>query len=290
MKVIPFTIPVAMENAVIVQEDRLSCFYPHLHRHNETQITWIQKGEGTLIAGNYMQPFRDNEIYIIGANQPHVFKSDARYFDKRRKQSVQSLTLFFNPAGFFKPLLELPEMKAIRKFTGMTTYGLRLKGSSKENIRKEMLAVSQSKHALRLAAFLQLLHTMSGIKDWERLSSGVIDQSLSDKEGLRINEVYQFTLANFRTPVTLSQVAGVAYMTPAAFCRYFKKHTRKTYVAFLNEIRIAEACKMIMAGRQRNFSAIAYETGFTNAIHFNRVFKKVTGVTPGRFQKIYRTD
>ena len=82
MKVIQFTIPVAKENSVIVQEEKQAYFYEHLHRHTETQITWIIKGEGTLIIGNYMQPFKAGDIYLIGANQPHVFKNETEYFEK----------------------------------------------------------------------------------------------------------------------------------------------------------------------------------------------------------------
>ena len=72
MRVVQFTIPVARENSVVVQEDRMPHFYNHLHRHNETQITWILKGEGTLIAGNYMQQFKSGDIFILGANLPHI--------------------------------------------------------------------------------------------------------------------------------------------------------------------------------------------------------------------------
>ena len=74
MKVVQFTIPVAADHSVIVQEDVLPNFYGHLHRHKEMQIMWIIKGEGTLIAGNYMQRFKSGDVYVIGANQPHVFK------------------------------------------------------------------------------------------------------------------------------------------------------------------------------------------------------------------------
>src|SRR5882762_9408722 len=111
MKIVQFTIPVANEHSVIVQEDVLFNFYAHLHRHKETQIVWIKKGEGTLIAGNYMQRFKAGEVYIIGANQPHIFKSDPVYFDRRTKKQIHSLMIFFDPKGFLAPLFDLPEMK-----------------------------------------------------------------------------------------------------------------------------------------------------------------------------------
>ncbi|WP_315822444.1 hypothetical protein [Paraflavitalea speifideaquila] len=58
-----------------------------------------------------------------------------------------------------------------------------------------------------------------------------------------MNDVYQFTMAHYTENISLHQIASIAHLTPQAFCRYFKKHTRKTYITFLNEVRVNEACK-----------------------------------------------
>jgi len=287
MKVIQFTIPVARENSVIVQEDIMPHFYNHLHRHNETQITWIVRGEGTLIAGNYMQPFKPGDIYILGANQPHIFKNDPVYFDKRRKRKVHGLTCFFNPDGFFQTILNLPEAKAIKKFVDSTVYGLQAPASEQKRILAELLAVKESTQGFRLAAFIRLLQTLAEIKDWKKLASNSQEYSFSDSEGLRMNEVYQFTMAHYSESIKLRQIANVAYLTPQAFCRYFKKHTRKTYITFLSEIRINEACKKIIAGNFESISSVAYDTGFSSAVSFNRVFKRFTGKSPSQYLKEY---
>jgi AraC-like DNA-binding protein len=287
MKVVQFTIPVARENSVIVQEDLSPHFYNHLHRHNETQITLILKGEGTLIAGNYMQPFKPGEIYILGANQPHIFKSDPAYFDKRRKKSVHGLTFFFNPDGFFHTILELPEAKAIKKFVESTGYGLQAPATEEKRVADEMLAIKKSKQGFRLAAFIRLLQILAEIKDWKMLASISTEYSFSDAEGIRMNAVYQFTMTHYSDNIKLKEIADIAYLTPQAFCRYFKKHTRKTYITFLSEIRINEACKKILAGDFESISSVAYDTGFASAVSFNRVFKKVTGKSPRQYLKEY---
>jgi AraC-like DNA-binding protein len=287
MRVVQFTIPVARENSVIVQDDIMPHFYNHLHRHNETQITWILKGEGTLIAGNYMQPFKPGDIYILGANQPHIFKSDPVYFDKRRRKTVHGLTFFFNPNGFFQTILELPETKSIKKFVDGTSYGLQAPASEERKISIEMLVVKKSKQGFRLAAFIRLLQMLAEIKNWKILASSSPGYSFSDAEGLRMNEVYQFTMTHYSESIKLKHIADIAYLTPQAFCRYFKKHTRKTYVTFLSEIRINEACKKILAGDFESISSVAYDTGFTSAVSFNRVFKKITGKSPRQYLKEY---
>lgn len=287
MKIIQFTIPVAKEHSVIVQEDKLPFFYNHLHRHNETQITWILKGEGTLIAGSCMQRFKPGDVFILGANQPHIFKNDPAYFENRKKKEVHALTIFFDPKGTFSLILELPEMKNVKKFTEATGVGLQVPESHTQQVTEQMLAVKEARNGYRLSAAINLFQVLSTIKKFKPLSNTNTEYSISESEGLRMNDIYHFTMTHYTENITLKQIAGVAHLTPQAFCRYFKKHTLKTYITFLNEVRINEACKKIVADDFDSLASVAYQTGFTNAVTFNRVFKKITGQPPKKFLNEY---
>jgi len=83
------------------------------------------------------------------------------------------------------------------------------------------------------------------------------------------------------------QIAAVAYLTPQSFCRYFKKHTSKTYIRFLNEVKINEACKRFMEMNFDSIGNVAYQSGFNSVVSFNRVFKSITAKTPKAFIKMY---
>ena len=287
MKVVQFTIPVSGQQSVIVQEDRLPHFYNHLHRHKETQITWIQQGEGTLLAGDYMQRFKPGDIFVLGANQPHLFKSDPSYFDKRKKREALSLTIFFDANDLFGTVLNLPEMKSVNKFVQSTFRGLQVPDANRAEISRLITQVKLQKDAGRLAAFLQLMQAMATIKKWKVLATVSSPYSISESEGLRMNDIYQYTMEHFTENISLSSIASVAHLTPQAFCRYFKKHTRKTYVSFLNEVRITEACKKMVQGDFDSYSSVAYQAGFNNVVTFNRVFKKTTGRSPREYLKEY---
>ena len=287
MKVVQFTIPVAADNSIHLQEDKLRHFYEHLHRHTETQITWVVKGEGTLLAGNYMQRFTSGDIFVIGANQPHLFKSDPEYLEEDSERSIHSINLFFNPKGFLSQLLAFPEMRSIKKFVESSTHGMKAHATDQQRLTEHLSKVKASTSGYRLASFIELLQVMADLKKWEYLSTASFANVITDSEGLRMNDVYQYTMANYTENITIEQVAAVVYLTPQSFCRYFKKHTSKTYIGFLNEVRINEACKRFLELDFKSISTVAYQTGFNNVVTFNRVFKSITGKAPREYLKEY---
>jgi AraC-like DNA-binding protein len=290
MKVIQFTIPVKIDNSIHLQEDRLPYFYPHLHRHNETQITWVVSGEGTLIVGNTMHYFQSGDLFVIGANQPHLFKSEPSYFEPSNRKKVHSLNIFFNPKGFVSHLFAFPEMLSIKKFIDSSEVGMQASGKNASKLAEHFLKISNSFAGFRLAYFVELLQIMASFKHWTYFSAHSFPRAITDSEGLRMNEIYRFTMDHFAEDVSLEQIASVACLTPQSFCRYFKKHTAKTYVRFLNEIRINEACKRFMEMNFDSIGNVAYQCGFNSVVSFNRVFKGITAKTPKEFIKTYKTN
>ncbi len=290
MKVVLFTIPVEIDNSFHLQEDKLPHFYEHLHRHTEIQLTWVINGEGTLIAGNSMQPFHSGDLFVIGANQPHLFRNDPSYFISGNRKSIHSLNIFFNPTGFLSQLLALPEMSGIRKFVISSNSGMKASEIDAGKLSEFFLKVRNSSAGFRLASFIELLQIMANFKKWEFLTTESFDNAITDFEGLRMNNIYRYTMDHFTKEITLTEIAAVAYLTPQSFCRYFKKHTTKTYIRFLNEVRINEARNRFMDMNFDSIATVAYHTGFNTTISFNRVFKSIVGKTPSEFIKAYHKN
>lgn len=290
MKIVHFTVPVANDHSIHVQEDHLPHFYKHLHRHNEIQIIYIIKGSGTLIAGNIMRPFGPGDLYIIGANQPHLFKSDQVYFEKNPDLRTHSMNIFFDSKGPLNDLLQYPEMAMIKKFIDNSSKGAKASKANTPKLAALISSVLEKTQGYRLATFIEMLQTMSRLPDWKFLSDQVIAPAISDYEGLRMNEIYQYTMQNYFKNITLEEIAEEIHLTPQSFCRYFKKHTLKTYTHFLNEVRVNEACKKFMTGDYNSISAIAYQTGFNHVSTFNRVFKSILGISPGEYIQQYKAS
>ena len=100
----------------------------------------------------------------------------------------------------------------------------------------------------------------------------------------RIDRIFQYTIDNFQEPVTLNAVAAHGRMSVPAFCNYFKKSTKKTYIDFLNEVRIGHACKLLN-NTQKSVENICYESGYNTIANFNKQFLKVKNCTPSVYRK-----
>ena len=157
MKILEFTLPVSDNKSIIIKEEKLQHFYPHLHRHNEVQLTWVIKGEGTLVADNSMHSFHDNEIYWIGANQTHVFKSEPSYFENKDGKKTHTIDIFFSPDSQLSSFFSLPEAKRLKTFTQQHNSGFRLPQQKVAEISQIMLMVSETTGIEQLINFLNLL-------------------------------------------------------------------------------------------------------------------------------------
>jgi len=284
MKVIQFTVPVQHDKAIVAKTDILPYFYPYLHRHKEMQITWVQDGDGTLIADNNMHTFERNDIFVIGANLPHVFKSDIASFSSKSKTIVSSLDIFFDPEIICNSLLNIPELKDLRSFLQQEQLGFRVPKENIAAVSGKMLRIRQIEDGLaRTLGFIELLQILSSLSTPERLASHSCSSYSNENDGIRISHVFNYILHNYEKNITLDDVAQQAFMTPQAFCRFFKKHTRRTFVSFLNEVRINEARKRFSEGNFESISSVAYNCGFNSITNFNRVFKSVTRQAPSSY-------
>lgn len=291
MKVLEFTIPVPYDKSVIVEKVCQPFHYPYLHRHKEVQLTWIQKGGGTLIAGNTMHDYAAGDIFFIGANMPHVFKSSPEYFDAGSSENVEALTLFFNPDGVLSNTFSLLEMAHSAAFIKQHQQGFKFPPDAGKSVSAAITGLQRQSGIDQLMAFFHLIRIVTGIKGkLAPLSTYGHLPAITDHEGARIAAIYNYIMLHYGEDLTLEEVARVAFMTPESFCRYFKKHTGNTFVAFLNEVRINEACKKMTAQRFEAINTVAYKCGFRSITNFNRVFKLVIGVTPKAYLEHYDSN
>ncbi|WGH75062.1 AraC family transcriptional regulator [Tenacibaculum tangerinum] len=277
MKVLPFKIPKTQNIGLIYQEDKEDYFYDKFHQHEEIQVCVIVKGEGTLIVGDTITKYASGDVLVIGSYLPHVFKSDASII----KESFM-ISLFFTKHSFGKDFFLLDDFKELLPFFEKSVSGFKLVENRRE-VMKIFLGLQKSTNLNRFIGLLQVLKIVINSKT-EALASFVYPKRYTDNEGDRMRTIMDFTMNNFDKNINLHEIAEKANMTPNAFCRYFKQRTNKTYFTFLNELRIENACKLLVSNNSLTISEIAYKCGFNNLSNFNRSFKKNKLIKPSEYR------
>ena len=290
MKVSSFTLLVPDNKSVIAEQIKLPHFYQYLHRHDEWQLTWVERGEGTLIAGNNMHAFNAGDVFLIGAKLPHHFKCNPEYYMSDESKFIKASSIYFNPKGALSGMFSLPELKRASLFLEKFKHGFKVPRHHTLMVVDKMKRVCRSDDMDTLFSFLKLMEVLQSLKDdVEPLCSDVYSSNVSENEGMRLSKILSYIMDNYNTQITLEDIARKAYMTPHAFCRYFKKHTGHTFISFLNEVRINDACKSLISGQKADcISGVAYKAGFNSITNFNRVFKNIIGQSPKAYLDRYK--
>ena len=114
--------------------------------------------------------------------------------------------------------------------------------------------------------------------------TGVIQPEGSSKHA-RIGKVIDHITENFAEEISVDTAANMADMSASSFSRNFQRLTGKTFVDFVNRVRISQACSMLYNTDQQ-ISAICYSVGFKNIANFNRHFLKMKDMTPKAFREL----
>ena len=278
MKVLPFRIPKPEHDTLIYQEDKEIVFFDKFHHHEEIQVSYIAEGEGTLVVGDTINYYKKGDVLAIGGNLPHVFKSDIN-----TNTQSEMLTLFFSIDAFGASFFELEELRELKPFFRKVNYGFKLSSKSKK-LSQLFLQLHDSSKLQRFIILLEILKILSKSKT-QPLSSFIYDKKYTDSEGERMRAIMDFTMQNYHYQISLDDVAQVSAMTKNAFCKYFKKRTNKSYFTFLNELRVENACKLLVSEKELSIADIAEKSGFNNISNFNRQFKTVRQMSPSEFRK-----
>ena len=119
--------------------------------------------------------------------------------------------------------------------------------------------------------------------EYERFGNNLLHPSTFREELLAEMRKEVLALLSSGTP-TIDQIANQRGMSRTTFTRFFKKATGLTPAAFINRVRIDEAARLL-ANSDLKLSAIAEMTGFADAVHFGKVFRKCYFLTPGRYRQ-----
>lgn len=254
------------------------------HFHPECELLLIQKSSGTCLIGDYIGPFASDEVFLFGANLPHTFIHDNEFMQEGREG--HSVVILFQKEFLGIDFFNLPEIKEIGKLLISANQGLRVLGDTRKKVAKLMKKTLDATPGKKLIALLSSLQLISETKEYEIISSYGFTCTDSLADNKRINTVFEYTLKNYNNKITLEEVAALLKMPKHSFCRYFKSKTNKTYIQFLMEVRIGQACKLLVE-EDLNVKEVGYSCGYNNTSNFYHQFKSIMKKNPFEYKRKY---
>jgi len=274
-----FRIPKTDKEGFVVQYNDLDHFYDRLHHHPELQLTYIIEGTGDFFVGDSITPFEPGNLFLIGSDQSHLFKSDPKYFDEDNTECSRSISIFFKVNSLGKGFFDIAEMMNIRNLIKRSDRCIKFNPEISYHMGGKIKNLLDKGEFQQLLEILSILNELAQSEDYNYLTTITNSHPPSDKDSKRINDVINYILTHYNEDISLDKIAKIANYSRAAFCRFFKQRTRKTFSTFLNEVRVSQACKLLR-NSDLSISQICYESGYNNISNFNRQFKKYTGRTP----------
>ncbi len=275
--------PIIGKKKIWVKKIRKPHFDHPFHFHRLCELTWVEKGRGQLIIGDYVGNFFPGEIILLSPELPHLWKCDAAYYNNNADFYTQAFGLYFPDALADMVSDDEASIHLCNDLLHKAERGLRFYGQTKIIVTDKLRELVESDGLLRLGIFLQIIDILARSEEYEILASVGYKKSFNFNDIDRFNEVYQFLLENFHRDITLDEVSRICNMTPNSFCRFFKQKTQKTFTLFLNEIRIGHA-KKLLQNKNYTIKDICYACGYNNPVNFFNFFKQIVKQTPKEFR------
>ncbi|HTE00429.1 MAG TPA: helix-turn-helix domain-containing protein [Mucilaginibacter sp.] len=264
-----------------VRQDKVPHVNNKWHYHIEAELIHFKQGNGTQFIGDHIQHFKDGDVVLVGSNLPHYWRFDDLYFKNSAETDIR--VAHFCEDFWGAHFINLPENNGIRSMLEKAKRGLCIQGEARSNIADLLEKMLTTDGPRKIMLLMEALTSIAE-SSFTPLASIGFNNAFKESESDRINDIYEFTLANFKRPITTVEIAAVANISPHSFCRYFKSRTRKTYSQFINEIKVGHACKLLIADKI-SVKQICFESGFQNFASFHKYFKLVTGKSPLQYQK-----
>jgi len=100
----------------------------------------------------------------------------------------------------------------------------------------------------------------------------------------KIQRALKYIEDNFMRKIGRDEVAKEACMEPTYFSKIFKDVTGKDFREYLNDHRITKAKEILLNGSRLSITEIALALGFGDITTFERIFKRMVGLTPMQYR------
>ncbi|GGC29438.1 AraC family transcriptional regulator [Parapedobacter defluvii] len=249
------------------------------HFHSVYELTYIARGAGKRYIGSHQDDFGPGDLVLIGPDIPHCWK-----LTQSNPCDAGAIVAQFSANTLGTALLAKRELGEISRLLQRAEIAVCFAESISGQIGERLKILHEKTEFYRFIGLLEILQQLSeedAYVVFNQQNTGALQSPGSQQ---RISPVFAYLVDNFRYKVSLEEAASLAHMTPQAFCKYFKKTTRKTFMETVIEYRINYAAQQLIQ-TENTVSDISYQSGFSDVSFFYRTFKRKMGVSPLNYRR-----
>ena len=262
----------------------------YLHRHTYVQINYVYKGSGYHTVGDRKTEIFKGDIFIIPPFVPHAITSD----DNGKLVIFE----FEFSTDFILPDFENDEkQESYLDFAYLEPFmvvedEMRPRFNLDDRMQNEVERIlweaydeyerQETGYKLVSKALLLKLLVLVG-RAFSNEIKGTETEKILGKYKKAVLKSAQYIDENYSKALTLEEIASKAGYSKSHFCYLFKAVMGKTYVEYLNKVRVAAAEKLLCE-TEMSVSEICFEVGYNSCANFNKNFKTLSGVTPTSYR------
>ncbi|MFB6456904.1 helix-turn-helix domain-containing protein [Chitinophaga sp. Hz27] len=252
------------------------------------RIYYIDEGEGEIWDASTKVRLEPGFLYIIPSFTlcnlycPHYL---SQYFVQCFEESSDGISLFENNRAILKVKATKIDILNFKRLLEINP-GRGIDGSDNPKVYEKNAvykAYQELNHRQSNAVFTEthgiLLQLMSRF-----LTQEVFKSNDSSQVPPKILNAISYIQLNLPNDLSVSLLAKRANLHADYFSRLFFQHTGERPVKYIHEKRI-ERAQYLMITTQMTFAEIATHTGFENVFYFSKIFKTITGMSPGNYKK-----
>ncbi len=253
------------------------------HAHPELELLLVLKGHGLRIIGSSVEEFEEGDLCLVGPNLYHTWFSH-----EVEVPTIRTLVIHFVPE-LFGNLLSLSEFESMRHLFKESKKGVYITGKTRSHVSNLMREIGRHHpmSPLRYCILLSMLGEICTSDDYRALADQDGYPVYLSNQNQVLSTIHRLLQKNLHNPLSQSWMSSRVGMSPAAFSRFFRRHTGKTYTEYVNEFRIRCVCQALLES-DSDVSEIAQNMGFNNISYFNQIFKRIKGRTPLEYRRTLR--
>lgn len=283
-KIVNEQLHISNSNPVRTRFYRYKTFTYPWHFHGEYELMYVEKGQGQCLIGDSIAEYSDRCLLFFGSELPHCMQNFGGSSDAGGPEGVSGVIVQFEKDFMHYSFSNYVQFIPIHNMLSQAGRGIVYRLADRPDLCDMICSLPRSEGFDQILSLLRLLHALSLLPQKELVASPNYNPLSADFKDKKIEKIIAFLNKRYTQRISLNEIASYTAMNPASFCRYFKENTGKTLKEYILDMRIGYACKLLAVDRL-NISQISLECGFETITHFNRSFKRITGITPTEYKQ-----